>query len=173
MSNPFDDLKTDDEASIDDAEETDDATDAETGETTQSETAVETEPKTDSQRVTDDQSTSTPDAPSSRSSAEPASEPSADSETAAETADQSVSPAETGPAFEYSEVKQKPFYARTQTVNEFENEIRTTIVPKLAEAGVINEETREIHDAVLRLASERPERIAELVLEERRQSGGQ
>jgi len=42
---------------------------------------------------------------------------------------------------------------------------------KLAEADVIDEETREIHDAVLRLANEEPERIAELVLEERRQTG--
>jgi len=70
-------------------------------------------------------------------------------------------------------VKQKPFYARTETVNQFENEIRMTIVPTLAEAGLLDEETREIHDAVLRLANEQPERIAELVLEERRQSGSQ
>jgi len=48
-----------------------------------------------------------------------------------------------------------------------------TIVPTLAEAGLLDEETREIHDAVLRLANEQPERIAELVLEERRQSGSQ
>ncbi|ELY51000.1 hypothetical protein [Natronolimnohabitans innermongolicus] len=82
-------------------------------------------------------------------------------------------PAESGPAFEYSDVQQKPFYAREETVNQFENAIRTTIVPNLAEASVLDEETREIHDAVLRLANEEPERIAELVLEERRQSGKQ
>ncbi|OIB55786.1 hypothetical protein [Natrialba sp. SSL1] len=75
---------------------------------------------------------------------------------------------ESGPAFEYNEVQQKPFYARAETVANFENSIRTTIIPQLAEAGVLDEEMREIHDAVLRLANEQPERVAELVLEERR-----
>jgi len=79
-------------------------------------------------------------------------------------------PAETGPAFEYSEVRQKPLYARAETWDEFETERRTTIGPKLAEAGVLDEETREIHNAILKLATEQPGRVAELVLEERRES---
>ncbi len=161
MSNPFDDLKEDDEET-----ETDDST-----------TEIETEVDTESPSRGTDEAASKPTASDSSPNNEPSSEPSPDTEPAAksptDTADEPKSPAETGPAFEYSEVQQKPFYARTQTVDEFENAIRTTIVPKLAEADVIDEETREIHDAVLRLANEEPERIAELVLEERRQTGNQ
>ncbi|ELZ17063.1 hypothetical protein NP511_21165 [Natrinema thermotolerans] len=161
MSNPFDDLKADDEET----------------ETADSTTETETESNAESPPGETDEAASKPTASDSSPNNEPSSEPSPDIESAAEsttdTTDEPASPAETGPAFEYSEVKQKPFYARTETVNEFENAIRTTIVPTLAEADVIDEETREIHDAVLRLANEEPERIAELVLEERRQAGEQ
>lgn len=87
-----------------------------------------------------------------------------------EQAEATESESDSGPAFEYSEVQQKPFYARSETVSEFESNIRTKIVPKLAESGVLDEETREIHDAVLQLANEQPERVAELVLEARRES---
>ena len=80
-----------------------------------------------------------------------------------------VEPSEAGPAFEYSEVRQKPLYARDETWTKFEKSLRTKITPQLAEEDVVDEETREIHDAVLRLANENPERIAELVLEARKQ----
>ena len=161
MSNPFDDLEADDvETETESTEES--MVDTESGSESDSETSDE---KSSASSSRNDQSTTVT---------------SPDSETAdssdgddIETTDESASPAETGPAFEYSEVKQKPFYARTETVNEFENNIRTTIVPKLAEAEVLDEETREIHDAVLRLANERPERVAELVLKERQESGSQ
>lgn len=80
-----------------------------------------------------------------------------------------VSPAESGPAFEYDAVRQRPLYARGETWDAFEKKLRTTITPTLAREDVVDEETREIHDAVLRLATEEPERIAELVLEARRE----
>ncbi|MFB1064526.1 hypothetical protein [Natrinema sp. H-ect4] len=153
MSNPFDDLK-------------DDETD-----TSESEDSNDSESRTDSNRT--DKQPSVAESSASSIHEESASETSVEGESSDATSDEPLSPAETGPAFEYSEVKQKPFYARTETVNQFENEIRMTIVPTLAEAGLLDEETREIHDAVLRLANEQPERIAELVLEERRQSGSQ
>ncbi|PCR88644.1 hypothetical protein [Natrinema ejinorense] len=79
-------------------------------------------------------------------------------------------PSETGPAFEYSAVRQKPLYARGETWDEFEKTFRTTIAPKLAEADVVDEETRELHDALVKLGIEQPERIAELMLEARRDS---
>ncbi|UHQ98837.1 hypothetical protein HYG81_23955 (plasmid) [Natrinema zhouii] len=79
-------------------------------------------------------------------------------------------PADAGPAFEYSEVRQKPIYARGETWDEFEKTFRTTIAPQLAESGVVDEETREAHDALLKLAIEQPERVAEIMLEARRQS---
>ena len=153
MSNPFDDLKEDD------------------AEPSESEETTETEAEPDSGQTTD--ASSTADTPPSTTGAESIHEPSVDDDRSDAGSDESLSPAETGPAFEYSEVQQKPFYARTETVNEFENKIRTAIVPKLAQAGVLDEESREIHDAILRLANEQPERIAELVLEERRQAGDQ
>ncbi len=80
-----------------------------------------------------------------------------------------ISPAESGPAFEYDAVRQRPLYARGETWDAFEKRLRTTITPTLAREDVVDEETREIHDAVLRLATEEPERIAELVLEARRE----
>ncbi|OLZ39347.1 hypothetical protein A6E15_18370 [Natrinema saccharevitans] len=159
MSNPFDDLKEDDEET----------------ETADSTTETETEVDAKSPSGGTDEGASEPTASDSSPNRELDPEPPTDTELAAENAtgmaDEPESPAEAGPAFEYSEVQQKPFYARSETVDEFENAIRTTIVPTLAEADVIDEETREIHDAVLRLANEEPERIAELVLEERRQAG--
>ncbi|AGB39414.1 hypothetical protein [Natronococcus occultus] len=79
------------------------------------------------------------------------------------------SPAESGPAFEYDAVRQRPLYARGESWDAFEKKLRTTIAPELAREDVVDEETREIHDAVLRLATEEPERIAELVLEARRE----
>ncbi|TMT81608.1 hypothetical protein E2L06_16845 [Haloterrigena sp. H1] len=170
MSNPFDDLKADDT----ETSESDAAIEAEAETETGSgiETSPEPESQSDSKQLDDESATTetTPSRPTDASTS--TAEPSADREAVDDTPDESVSPAETGPAFEYSEVQQKPFYARTETVTEFENQIRTTIVPKLAQAGVLDEESREIHDAILRLANEQPERVAELVLEERRQSGG-
>ncbi|WP_436348408.1 hypothetical protein [Natronorubrum sp. FCH18a] len=153
MSNPFDDLKEDD------------------AESTGSEGETENESTTVSAETADESSAEDPS--TSNTSDEPSPNQSVDRDESDEQPDTALTPAEIGPAFEYSEVQQKPFYARTETVNEFENKIRTTIVPTLAEAEILDEETREIHDAVLRLANEEPERVAELVLEERRQSANQ
>ncbi len=72
-----------------------------------------------------------------------------------------------GPAFEYSEVRQRPLYARGETWDEFEDAVGITVVPELRKAGIRDEEKREIHDAVLRLAAQEPERIAELIKSER------
>ncbi|WP_408960345.1 hypothetical protein [Natrinema sp. 74] len=186
MSNPFDDLKDDDET--DDADAQAETTTSAGTETTTAETEAtadtgpateidaEPHPETDENPSTAVTSVSSPSeelSPKSSVASDTADESVSDTGDDGETTDETVSPAETGPAFEYSEVKQKPFYARTETVNEFENAIRTSIVPTLAEAGVLDEESREIHDAILRLANERPERVAELVLEERRKRGDQ
>ncbi|MXV62692.1 hypothetical protein GS429_11570 [Natronorubrum sp. JWXQ-INN-674] len=151
MSNPFDDLKSDDGGRTEPADEND------------------TDPGADSMRTVDEPPSE--DAPNSSVNDGATPEQSGAPNESSGGPGASLSPAESGPAFEYSEVQQKPFYARTETVDEFKNTVRTSIVPTLAEADVLDEETREIHDAILRLANERPERVAELVLEERRQSG--
>ncbi|ELY54403.1 hypothetical protein C491_19599 [Natronococcus amylolyticus DSM 10524] len=95
-------------------------------------------------------------------------EESVESEDAKDAGSVESTPAESGPAFEYDAVRQRPLYARGETWDAFEKKLRTTITPTLAREDVVDEETREIHDAVLRLATEEPERIAELVLEARR-----
>lgn len=163
MSNPFDDLK-------DDSEPTDSAETADTANTTDTTAATGTPPDGSSESETSDSPTENSSSPNEESNADRSDH---DVTTGSTTEPEPVSPAETGPAFEYSDVQQKPFYARSETVDEFENAIRTTIVPKLAEASVLDEQTREIHDAVLRFANEHPERVAELVLEERRRSESQ
>lgn len=140
MSNPFDDLESGDEGND---ESTTDVT-----------TADEDDEPAAKQATADSVADSTPTQTST---------PAAEST-------QETDPSETGPAFEYSEVRQKPLYARGSTWDDFEKTFRTTIAPKLAEADVVDEETRELHDALVQLGNEQPERIAEIMLEARRNS---
>lgn len=93
-------------------------------------------------------------------------QPAESSPSTAETRDESTGVS--GPPFEYSAVRQRPLYARGETWDEFEDAIGISVVPELRKEGVRDEEKREIHDAVLTLAVEDPERIVELVLERRR-----
>jgi hypothetical protein len=72
-----------------------------------------------------------------------------------------------GPSFEYSEVRQRPLYARGETWDEFEDAIGISVVPELRRQGIRDEEKREIHDAVLTLAAEDPERLVEIIAERR------
>lgn len=75
-----------------------------------------------------------------------------------------------GPPFEYSEVRQRPLYARGEMWDEFEDAVGISVIPELRKEGVRDEEKREIHDAVLTLAVEDPERVVEIILERRRRS---
>ncbi|WP_018129155.1 hypothetical protein [Haladaptatus paucihalophilus] len=75
-----------------------------------------------------------------------------------------------GPAFEYSEVRQRPLYARGDTWGEYEDAVGITVVPELRRQGIRDEEKREIHDAVLTLAAEEPERLVEIIAERRHRS---
>ncbi|WP_276256097.1 hypothetical protein [Halomontanus rarus] len=115
-----------------------------------------------------DQSASVDDA-ASASVAEPSTEPARPAETSSSTAEtREESTDVSGPPFEYSAVRQRPLYARGETWDEFEDAVGISVVPELRKEGVRDEEKREIHDAVLTLAIEDPERIVELVLERRR-----
>lgn len=73
-----------------------------------------------------------------------------------------------GPSFEYAEVQQRPLYVRERTWDEFEDAVGISVVPELRREGVRDEAKREIHDAVISLAVEEPERLVELILERRR-----
>ncbi|MFC4440016.1 MULTISPECIES: hypothetical protein [Natrialbaceae] len=155
MSNPFDDLKAesgeDGEGEVDGEDRTV-GVEAETDEAEPSSSSDALEPD-----VTQEAPTSSPDSKSKSGAA------------VEQESRESTPPADSGPAFEYSTVRQRPLYARSETWDDFEKTLRTSITPTLAEEDVVDEETREIHDAVLRLAASEPERVAELVLEARRQ----
>lgn len=73
------------------------------------------------------------------------------------------------PAFEYDDVKQAPLYARPEAWTALEDALDLDVVRTLREAGVRNEEKRELHDAVLRVAADHPDEIAEAVQEARRE----
>ncbi|WP_353633874.1 hypothetical protein ABSL23_11925 [Halobacterium sp. NMX12-1] len=73
------------------------------------------------------------------------------------------------PAFEYDDVKQAPLYARPEAWAALEDALDLDVVRTLREAGVRNEEKRELHDAVLRVAADHPDEIAEAVQEARRE----
>lgn len=154
MSNPFDDLKAADESDSDSSE--DDAADepaAEPGEPEPS-TAVDETPTASADPATDAESEQQTD--STPSDSEPS--------------DEQPSPAETGPAFAYSEVRQKPLYARDDTWNDLEDELGITVTPELRRMGIRDEETREIHDAILKVAIDHADEIPETLAEQRRRS---
>ena len=93
--------------------------------------------------------------------------PEASSDQGSDRTEESSDPV-SGPSFDYSEVRQRPLYARGETWDEFEDAIGISVVPELRREGIRDEEKREIHDAVLSLAAEEPERIVELIIERRR-----
>ncbi|SIR68058.1 hypothetical protein SAMN05421858_3312 [Haladaptatus litoreus] len=113
---------------------------------------------------------------STESASNPLEEPAQSSETTSTQSTQlpESSPDESttisGPSFEYSEVRQRPLYARGETWDELEDAIGITVVPELRRQGIRDEEKREIHDAVLTLAVEEPERLVEIIAERRQQS---
>lgn len=103
--------------------------------------------------------------------ADPAEGESADGATDANDAAGDSSGDETSdePAFEYDDVKQSPLYARPEAWTALEDALDLDVVRTLREAGVRNEEKRELHDAVLRVAADHPDEIAEAVQEARRE----
>jgi len=72
-------------------------------------------------------------------------------------------------AFNYDEAKQSPIYARPSTWDEYDDALELDIERSLRKQDVRNASKRELHDATLRLAAEKPELVAELLLEARRQ----
>lgn len=165
MSNPFDDLKADDETETDSASNSDD----------EQSVTKSTEDDVDTESTTSTTETSTPNPTESRSddvvSSQSAQRDGASEATATDDVEEDKSePAETGPAFEYSEVRQKPLYARDETWNELEDELGITVTPELRRMGIRDEETREIHDALLKVAIEHIEEVPDTIADVRRQS---
>ncbi|MEY7849040.1 hypothetical protein AB7C87_07520 [Natrarchaeobius sp. A-rgal3] len=79
-------------------------------------------------------------------------------------------PSESGPAFEYSEVRQKPLYARGETWDQLEDELGITVTPELRRMGIRDDETREVHDAILKVVLEHIDEVADQIHETRKQT---
>lgn len=71
------------------------------------------------------------------------------------------------PAFPYDDASQEAIYPRSDTWDEFEDVLDFEVKRELRDAGLRDVPKREYHDALLKLATEQPERIAELVKEGR------
>lgn len=71
------------------------------------------------------------------------------------------------PQFGTEDVRQYSTYPREETLEEFQRVDTAEVQPFLVSEGVKNVETREIHDALYRMAIENPERLGELIMEGR------
>ncbi|WP_455448229.1 HNH endonuclease signature motif containing protein [Natrinema thermotolerans] len=78
-------------------------------------------------------------------------------------------PAAETPAFPYSEVAQKPFYARGKTWDELEEAIEEEILPELREKGIVNVQKRELHTVLLEMATDKMDQFPERLKEKRRE----
>lgn len=78
--------------------------------------------------------------------------------------------ASTGPAFEYSDVRQKPLYARGETWDDLEDQLGIVVTPELRRMGIRDDETREVHDALLKVALEHIDEVPEQIRKTRRQA---
>ena len=67
------------------------------------------------------------------------------------------------PAFPYDDASQEAIYPRADTWDEFEDTLDFEVKRELRDAGLRDIPKREYHEALLRLAMEHPQRLAELV----------
>ncbi|WP_227379886.1 hypothetical protein [Haladaptatus halobius] len=71
------------------------------------------------------------------------------------------------PAFEFSPDLRRSIYAREESWQRFEDARDLEMTRELRNAGVRNHESREVHDAMVRLAAENPEEMTRLILDAR------
>lgn len=71
------------------------------------------------------------------------------------------------PAFPFDDAVQAQIYPRQSTHDEFTDFLDIEVKRLLRERDIRNEEGRELHEAVLQVAMEHPEEIAEKVAEQR------
>jgi hypothetical protein len=72
------------------------------------------------------------------------------------------------PAFSFDESKQDAIYVTEETLNEFEDTLDFEVKRALRDDNIRDVPKREYHEALLQLGIENPERLAELVKENRR-----
>lgn len=69
----------------------------------------------------------------------------------------------TTPGISHQDTNQRAVYVRDETWYEFKEKTSNDIKSLLSDAGIVEVESQEIHEAVLTLASENYEEIAELI----------
>jgi len=74
----------------------------------------------------------------------------------------------TEPAFEFSDSTQAQIYPRESTFEEFQDALDIEVKRLLRERGIRNEAGRELHEAVLRVAIENPELVANQLEQDRK-----
>ncbi|WP_262174520.1 hypothetical protein [Haloarcula laminariae] len=72
------------------------------------------------------------------------------------------------PAFPFEDSKQEAIYPTVETLTEFDDTLDFEVKRRLRDEGLRDVPKREYHEALLQLAIEQPERLAELVIENRR-----
>ncbi|NHN64165.1 hypothetical protein G9463_12750 [Haloarcula sp. JP-Z28] len=72
------------------------------------------------------------------------------------------------PAFPYDDASQEAIYPRSDTWDEFEDILDFEVKRELRDAGLRDIPKREYHEALLKLAMENPDRLAELVIDGRK-----
>jgi hypothetical protein len=72
------------------------------------------------------------------------------------------------PAFPFEDSKQEAIYPTVETLTEFDDTLDFEVKRRLRDEGLRNVPKREYHEALLQLAIEQPERIAELIIENRK-----
>ncbi|MFH5800973.1 hypothetical protein [Haladaptatus sp. CMAA 1911] len=71
------------------------------------------------------------------------------------------------PAFEFSPDLRRSIYTREDSWQAFEDARDLEMTRQLRDAGVRNHTSREVHDAMVRLAADNPEEMAQLILDAR------
>lgn len=72
------------------------------------------------------------------------------------------------PAFPFEDSKQEAIYPTVETLTEFDDTLDFEVKRRLRDEGLRDVPKREYHEALLQLAIEQPERLAELIIENRR-----
>lgn len=72
------------------------------------------------------------------------------------------------PAFPFEDSKQEAIYPTVETLTEFDDTLDFEVKRRLRNEGLRDVPKREYHEALLQLAIEQPERLAELIIENRR-----
>lgn len=72
------------------------------------------------------------------------------------------------PAFPFADSKQEAIYPTVETLDKFDDVLDLDVKRRLRDEGLRDTPKREYHEALLQLAIDQPERLAEIVIENRK-----